>query len=402
MSRIDIVNVSAQFTGHLAVDNVSLTIDDGDFVVLLGPSGCGKTTLLRMIAGLLEPTDGRILIDGNDMTTTSSAQRNLAMVFQSYALYPHLTVAKNIEFPLATIRMPKQERRTRVEEVAATLGLQGLLDRRPKELSGGQRQRVAVGRALARRPGAYLMDEPLSNLDAKLRTATRTELSDLHQRLASTFIYVTHDQVEAMTMATKIAILNSGRIEQVGTPTQVYDRPASVFVAGFIGSPPMNLVDAQIESLDSRVTVSGDGITGWLFPGDTEPLDVTIGVRPEHLLPAPAGHTAFTDSGVRFEGRITRVENLGSHQLLHVHTGSATVTAAVDRMIPADRGDAIALTASADNIHLFDTATGRRLEWIDDPESAGSTDTPRTADADAATRDDSRHGMPSAVTGAPA
>ncbi|WP_431279156.1 ABC transporter ATP-binding protein [Leifsonia poae] len=361
MSRIEILGLTQQFKGHRAVDEVDLVIEDGDFVVLLGPSGCGKTTLLRMIAGLLEPTAGRIVIDGQDVTDLPSKKRNLAMVFQSYALYPHLSVAKNLAFPLAVLRMPKEERDTRVRDVAATLGLDKLLQRKPRELSGGQRQRVAVGRALVRQPSAYLMDEPLSNLDAKLRTATRQELSELHARLAATFVYVTHDQVEAMTMATKIVVLDAGRIEQAGTPEEIYHRPASVFVAGFVGAPPMNLVPAVAGSAAGVVTASASGMDARLWQGEVDERDVVIGVRPEHLRVADSATGAL-----RVHGVVERIENLGSEQVLYLRAGDALLTARGDGLGGYRRGDAIVLGAALERIHLFDPETGRRLEWVSD------------------------------------
>jgi multiple sugar transport system ATP-binding protein len=238
MTSIDLDEIRRHFGPTVALDGVSLDIADGEFLVLLGPSGCGKSTLLRIIAGLLEPTSGRVIVDGTDVTALPPGARDIAMVFQSYALYPHLSVEKNLAFGLRVRHRPKDEIAAKVRAVADQLRLGGLLTRRPRELSGGQRQRVALGRAMVRDPLAFLMDEPLSNLDAQLRTATRLELAELHRRLRTTFIYVTHDQVEAMTMATRIAILNDGHLEQLGTPADVYDEPASAFVASFIGSPP--------------------------------------------------------------------------------------------------------------------------------------------------------------------
>ncbi|UFS60646.1 ABC transporter ATP-binding protein [Subtercola endophyticus] len=372
MSRIEIVQLTQQFKGHRAVDAVDLVIEDGDFVVLLGPSGCGKTTLLRMMAGLLEPTSGRILIDGVDVTELPSKKRNLAMVFQSYALYPHLSVAKNLAFPLAVLRTPKAERLRRVREVAASLGLENLLERRPRELSGGQRQRVAVGRALVRRPSAYLMDEPLSNLDAKLRTATRQELSELHAELSATFVYVTHDQVEAMTMATKIVVLDAGRIEQFGTPEEIYHRPASVFVAGFVGAPPMNLVVGTVGSIGGVVTATAEGIEARLWQGVAEKRTVVIGIRPEHLrlgdVAANAARVGGSASVMTVEGVVERIENLGSEQVLYLRVGDIVMTARGDGFDALRRGDFLALEAPVERIHLFDEATGQRLEWVPDPD----------------------------------
>ncbi|WP_009476918.1 MULTISPECIES: ABC transporter ATP-binding protein [unclassified Rhodococcus (in: high G+C Gram-positive bacteria)] len=364
MGRIRIENLSRKFADFTAVDSIDLDIRDGDFLVLLGPSGCGKTTLLRMLAGLLEPTSGRILLDDDDITAAPSRRRDVAMVFQSYALYPHLSVAKNLAFPLRVKKMRKSEVAERVEAVARQLDIAHLLGRKPKELSGGQRQRVAVGRAIVRDPKAFLMDEPLSNLDAKLRTATRRELTELHRRLRATFVYVTHDQVEAMTMATRIALLNNGALEQVGTPEDVYDRPASVFVAGFLGSPAMNLLDARVRTVDGTVVASAEGVTAPLWRGQTDGRDVVLGIRPEHLRVAdPVDHP-----GVRLSVDVTSVENLGSEQVAYCEVGGATVCVRAPRPIALRPHRTAALTADPAHVHLFDRATGRRLEWVDVPE----------------------------------
>ncbi|GAA4482468.1 ABC transporter ATP-binding protein [Rhodococcus olei] len=366
MGSIRIEGISRKFKNVTAVDDVSMDIRDGDFLVLLGPSGCGKTTLLRMIAGLLEPTAGQILLDDNDITTAPAKRRDVAMVFQNYALYPHLSVAKNLGFPLRVRRVPKAEVAARVDEVAAQLDIAHLVDRKPKELSGGQRQRVAVGRAIVRSPKAFLMDEPLSNLDAKLRTATRRELTDLHRRLGATFVYVTHDQVEAMTMATRIALLNNGRVEQVGTPEQVYDTPASVFVAGFLGSPPMNLLPASVAAADTGVVVSGDGFEARLWPGDCPTRPITLGVRPEHLSPT----AEFSGPGLRMPARVDSIENLGSEQIAYCRVGDETVCVRAPRPISLLAGQNVILTAPVDRLHLFDADSGRRLEWLDVPDLA--------------------------------
>jgi multiple sugar transport system ATP-binding protein len=364
MGRIRIENLSRKFADFTAVDNIDLDIRDGDFLVLLGPSGCGKTTLLRMLAGLLEPTSGRILLDDDDITTAPARRRDVAMVFQSYALYPHLSVAKNLAFPLRVKKMRKSEAAQRIEAVAQQLDIAHLLGRKPKELSGGQRQRVAVGRAIVRNPKAFLMDEPLSNLDAKLRTATRRELTELHRRLGATFVYVTHDQVEAMTMATRIALLNNGALEQVGTPEDVYDRPASVFVAGFLGSPAMNLLDARVHTVDGTVVASGEGVTARLWRGQADGRDVVLGIRPEHLRAVePADHP-----GVRLSVGVTSVENLGSEQVAYCEVGGATVCVRAPRPIALRADRSAVLTADLTHVHLFDRATGRRLEWVDVPE----------------------------------
>lgn len=288
MGSLSLQAVTKTFGDATVLDSVDLTVRSGEFMVLLGPSGCGKSTLLRIVAGLESPTAGAIHSDGNDITDVSPRDRNLAMVFQSYALYPHLTVAKNIAFPLRTARTSKARTAQAVHEVASTLGLTALLSRRPGQLSGGQRQRVALARAMVRDPDAFLMDEPLSNLDAQLRAVTRTELIELHKRVAKTFLYVTHDQVEAMTMADRIALLNHGRIEQIGTPEQLYDTPQSVFVATFLGAPPMNLLDARVHSLSDAlvVDIAGAsiplGINSVDFSDDSRP--VKVGIRPERLV----------------------------------------------------------------------------------------------------------------------
>jgi multiple sugar transport system ATP-binding protein len=358
VSRIHIEAVSKRFGKVTAVDQVTLDIEHGDFLVLLGPSGCGKSTLLRTIAGLTPLTEGRITLDDRDITHTPPRDRDLAMVFQSYALYPHLSVERNIGFPLKARRRARSEIRQKVEEVAGVLDLGGLLDRRPRELSGGQRQRVALGRALVRDPGAFLMDEPLSNLDAKLRTATRSELTELHRRLGSTFVYVTHDQIEAMTMATRIALLNTGRLEQVGTPTQVYDEPASAFVAGFLGSPAMNLIDARIVSREGRLhAVAPDVDLPLELAGDLPAKDVVLGVRPEHLV--------LGGASPGLHGVVRLVENLGSEEVAHLVVGGTRLCVRGPRPLGLTTGDAVSLSAAPERLHLFDRASGRRLVWQD-------------------------------------
>ena len=368
MAGLRLEAVSKKFGGTRAVDEVSLDIADGEFLVLLGPSGCGKSTLLRMIAGLEEPSSGRILLDGNDITDAPAQRRDLAMVFQSYALYPHLTVAQNIAFPLRARRRRRARVREQVAEVAATLQLQELLGRRPAALSGGQRQRVALARAMVRDPGAFLMDEPLSNLDAKLRSATRAELIALHRRLGATFLYVTHDQVEAMTMATRIALLDAGRVAQVGTPEELYDRPRSVFVAGFLGSPPMNLFPAVVRERDGRVRVTAEGSDIALDAAANRPADdsgtgstaadvveqrVVAGIRPEHLL------LESGDGDIR--GTVTMVENLGSEELVHFSAGELSLCARVTRPAGVSVGRRIGARVMPERIHLFDPESGLRL-----------------------------------------
>ncbi|MEV0464815.1 ABC transporter ATP-binding protein [Nocardia tengchongensis] len=381
MARLYLDAISKRFAGTDAVRAVTLDIADGEFLVLLGPSGCGKSTLLRLIAGLEEPTEGRILLDGTDISDEPPQRRDLAMVFQSYALYPHLTVEKNIGFPLRSRRQPQRTIAARVAEVAGVLGLRELLDRRPAALSGGQRQRVALARAMVRDPGAFLMDEPLSNLDAKLRSATRAELIALHRRLGATFVYVTHDQVEAMTMATRIALLNGGRIEQVGTPEELYDRPRSTFVAGFLGSPPMNLIDAEVRPHIDGLRVTAEGIDAALGIDAEEAIDsaistrVIVGIRPERL-------RITRDIGA-IRGQVTMVENLGSEELIHVQVGDTVpgeanrpVVARAPRPAGVRVGEAIGFAVDPADIHLFDPATGLRLTW-----QQPSSDTPLAADA---------------------
>jgi multiple sugar transport system ATP-binding protein len=362
VSRIQVEGAAKRFGAVTAVDGISLDIADGEFLVLLGPSGCGKSTLLRAIAGITPLSAGRILLDGADITHTPARDRDLAMVFQSYALYPHLPVARNIGFPLRARRLPKARIRERVAEVARILDLEALLDRRPRELSGGQRQRVALGRALVRSPGAFLMDEPLSNLDAKLRTATRSELTELHRRLGSTFVYVTHDQVEAMTMAGRIALLDNGALEQVGTPAQVYDEPASTFVAGFLGAPAMNLLPARIVSRDGALYALARDVEVRLgIAADVPPADIVLGVRPEHLR-VQSGQGAL-------RGTVRLVENLGSEEVAHCVVGEARVCVRGPRPLGLAVGDTVGLSTTPDRVHLFSRTTGRRLLWAPAPES---------------------------------
>jgi len=314
-----------------AVDDVTLTIEDHEFMILLGPSGCGKSTLLRMVAGLEEATEGDLYIGAVRVNDVQPKERDVAMVFQSYALYPHKTVRANIEFPLKVRGVPKAERAAEAERTAEVLGLGAHLKRKPGQLSGGQRQRVALARAIVRNPAVFLMDEPLSNLDAKLRGDTRTELVDLHRRLDSTFIYVTHDQVEAMTMGSRVAVLNAGKLQQVGSPQEVYDRPATVFVAQFIGTPPMNL----------------------LPPGVMGRSDVQIGVRPEHLRLQPGGP---------LEATVRQVEHLGHEVLLVTEAAGRRYNArlAPDADLPAV-DTVVQFDAAESHRHQFDDATGVRV-----------------------------------------
>ena len=325
MGKIELQGVEKSFGKVDVISDVNLTIDDGSFVVFVGPSGCGKSTLLRLIAGLEDVTAGKILIDGTDVVDTPPAKRGLSMVFQSYALYPHMSVRKNIGFGLRMAGRPKAEIDQKVDDAARVLNLTQYLDRRPGQLSGGQRQRVAIGRAIVREPKAFLFDEPLSNLDAALRVQMRLEIAKLQDTLGTTAIYVTHDQVEAMTMADSIVVLNAGRIEQVGSPLDLYNHPANLFVAGFIGSPKMNLIAG---------------------PPAAAFKAATIGVRPEHL-------RVDRDAGT-WRGKVTVAEHVGSDTFLYVHVdgaGEMTVRAAGE--VELKPGDMVGLTPEDARIHRF-------------------------------------------------
>ncbi|MBB4121172.1 ABC transporter ATP-binding protein [Martelella radicis] len=326
MGSIRLENVSKHFGEHAVIPSIDLEINDGEFVVFVGPSGCGKSTLLRLIAGLEDVSGGRILIDGDDATAKPPAKRGLAMVFQSYALYPHMSVRSNIGFPLKMANMDKAEIDRKVNEAAKILNLTDYLERKPRALSGGQRQRVAIGRAIVRSPECFLFDEPLSNLDAALRVNMRLEISELHQQLGATSIYVTHDQVEAMTMADKIVVLRAGNIEQVGSPLELYRSPANLFVAGFIGSPKMNFID---------------GKTAEEFGAHT------IGIRPEHV-------ALSTESG-RWKGKVAVSEHLGSDTFLHVDVPElGHITTRTDGEFPVRHGDTVFISPDPERLYRFD------------------------------------------------
>ena len=327
MGQITLDKVTKSFGDVEVIQPLDLTIEDGEFAVFVGPSGCGKSTLLRLIAGLEDTTSGSIKIDGKDATNLPPSKRGLAMVFQSYALYPHMSVRKNIAFPMKMAGIPQDEQSRRIEQAAAALNLTDYLDRRPGQLSGGQRQRVAIGRAIVREPDAFLFDEPLSNLDAALRVGMRLEISELHKRLETTMIYVTHDQVEAMTMADKIVVLQGGVIEQVGSPLDLYRSPRNEFVAGFIGSPKMNLIGGEEAGRHNART---------------------IGIRPEHI--------DVADGKSVWQGVVGVAEHLGSDTFFHIHeTGLAdTITVRAPGEVTLRHGDRIDLTPRADQIHKFD------------------------------------------------
>jgi len=328
---------------------ISLTVADGEFVVFVGPSGCGKSTTLRMIAGLEEVTGGMIDIGGRVVNNLEPKDRDIAMVFQNYAIYPHMSVRKNIGFGLRTAKLSRADKEKRLEEVAAILDMTDLLDRKPNQLSGGQRQRVAIGRAMVRDPAVFLFDEPLSNLDAQLRTQMRLEIKKLHQKVGNTIVFVTHDQVEAMTMADRIVIMKDGHIQQVGTPSEVYHTPANIFVARFIGAPSMNMLPAMA----SHGTVRLDTGTEIAMPGGADGA-VTLGVRPDDL-----GVVA----GVPLtRGRVTVREPLGPETLIYVDTGAGgEVIAKADGRTPPEVGAEVTLCADPANLHLFDPASGQAL-----------------------------------------
>ena len=333
MARLEYENIRKVFDSTLVIPGLSLCIPDGSFTVFVGPSGCGKSTLARLTAGLEEATSGTLKIDGRDVTWEQPTARGIAMVFQSYALYPHMNVADNIGFALKMAKIPKDQIKRKVEEAAEVLQLTQLLKRKPGELSGGQRQRVAIGRAIVREPKVFLFDEPLSNLDAALRTQMRVELAQLHQRLKATMIYVTHDQVEAMTLADRIVVLNHGKIEQVGSPLELYNCPQTLFVAGFIGSPKMNLVTGAVAQ---RVGAH------------------TYGIRPEHL--------DIVAEGGEWRGEVRFAERLGSDTFLHVDVPElGRVVARSIGISPFKGGESIGLTPRAGFIHRFD-AQGQALQ----------------------------------------
>ncbi|MCY4179953.1 MAG: ABC transporter ATP-binding protein [Litoreibacter sp.] len=327
MGRIVLEKVTKSFGDTQVIPPLDLTIEDGEFAVFVGPSGCGKSTLLRLIAGLEHTTSGKVLIDGEDMTEISPSKRGLSMVFQTYALYPHMTVRKNIAFPMRMAGLSEEEQNKKIEAAAESLNLTDYLDRKPGQLSGGQRQRVAIGRAIVRDPSAFLFDEPLSNLDAALRVGMRLEITEMHERMKTTMIYVTHDQVEAMTMANKIVVLQAGVIEQVGTPLELYHKPCNLFVAGFIGSPKMNFI------MGTEAAHMGAA---------------TIGIRPEHI-------DVVEEAGV-WQGRVGVAEHLGSDTFFHIHdTGlTETLTVRAPGDVQLKHGDIISLNPRTELIHKFD------------------------------------------------
>jgi ABC-type sugar transport system ATPase subunit len=353
---LELAGVSKRFGDNLIVSAIDLAVNAGEFIVLVGASGCGKSTTLRMIAGLEEVSAGAIRIDGRDVTTARPDERNIAMVFQSYALYPHMTVAENMSFALSLTKTPKTEIDQRVAEAARILGIEPLLARKPKALSGGQRQRVAMGRAIVREPSVFLFDEPLSNLDAKLRAQMRVELALLHKRLGKTTVYVTHDQIEAMTLADRIVILDRGVIQQVGTPEDVFNRPSNVFVAGFIGSPGMNLLAAKADGSDGAVLDAG--ATRVAMPhGINAPSGtaLSVGIRPQGMRLAPAGVDA-----IALDVAVT--EYLGTETVLTGTLGGASVTAVVTGNHSHCAGQRVHLAIAPEHVHVFDANTQLNLK----------------------------------------
>lgn len=362
-------NLMVTDEGVLAVQDFNLDIKDREFIVLVGPSGCGKSTTLRMVAGLEEISGGDLLIDGQRMNDMAPKDRDIAMVFQSYALYPHMTVRENMEFPLKLRKMPKDEMNKRVDEAAEILGITQYLDRKPKALSGGQRQRVAIGRAIVREPKVLLMDEPLSNLDAKLRNQMRAEIIKLRQRIDTTFIYVTHDQTEAMTLGDRIVIMKDGIVQQVGTPQEVFDHPANLFVAGFIGMPQMNMFDAKLIEQSGKYSVELDGVAielseekqAALAKKNVKSQDITLGIRPEHITLAEGGKDAI-------EGIVDVSEMMGSAIHLHVNACGRDTIIIVQTMDlkggeDLSIGSKIAFSFGGNAVHVFNKETGENLEF---------------------------------------
>jgi multiple sugar transport system ATP-binding protein len=375
MATVTFDNVWKKFGEVVAVNDLNLQINDGEFMVLVGPSGCGKTTSLRMIAGLEEISEGSLSIGDRVVNHVAPKDRDIAMVFQSYALYPHMTVRDNMAFGLKLRKTPKDEIERRVNEAAAMLSCQNLLDRKPRELSGGQRQRVALGRAIVREPAVFLMDEPLSNLDAKLRVQTRAEIARLHQRLGTTTVYVTHDQVEAMTMGERIAVMSEARLQQVGSPQALYDHPDNRFVAGFIGSPSMNFLEVDVTRNGDAIQLKGDGIDIPLpdrymagfskFKGNK----LVAGVRPEHL------NVEAPDPNGSLSGNADVVEYMGNEELIHLTVGGHEIISLIGSEHRVRPGDDLTLKVALDKVHLFDPESTLALDKehdVDDIRTGGA------------------------------
>ena len=368
MASVTYEHIFKRFGDVVAVNDITIHIPDKEFLVFVGPSGCGKTTSLRLLAGLEEVTDGVIRIGERVVNDVPPKDRDIDMVFQSYALYPHMSVYDNMAFGLKLRKVPKAEIDKKVKEAADILGIGQLLDRKPKQLSGGQRQRVAVGRAIVRDPAVFLFDEPLSNLDAKLRVQTRAEISKLHQRLGTTFIYVTHDQVEAMTMASRIAVMKDGLLQQIDTPQHLYDHPNNVFVAGFIGSPSMNFFDATLVDQDGKLWIDG-GTFKLQVPENKKTTylpqkgqKVIFGIRPEDIYAAQYAAPGITPAAISSDVDVT--ELMGNEIFLYLLTGKKSFIARVDPRTHARPGEKIDLVVNMDNMHLFDPQTEKTLDMI--------------------------------------
>ena len=353
MASVSIKDVTKKYGNVNVMHGVSVDIDDGEFVILVGPSGCGKSTLLRMIAGLEEITTGEIAIGSRVVNDLPAKERDIAMVFQNYALYPHMTVADNMGFALMLKNAPKQEKESRVGRAAEILGLEKLLDRFPRQLSGGQRQRVAMGRAIVRDPQVFLFDEPLSNLDAKLRVAMRAEIKELHQRLKTTTVYVTHDQIEAMTRADKIVVMHDGIVEQIGAPLELYDQPANLFVASFIGSPAMNMIKGRLDPNDALKFVTEKGVVLPVAkaPESARGRALIYGLRPEHMTIAEGGIPA----------NVVVIEPTGSETQMIMRIGGDDITGVFHQRINARPGETVGLSIHAEATYLFDAESGNRL-----------------------------------------
>ena len=365
MSKVIFENVTKRFDEVVAVNNLDIVIEDKEFLVLVGPSGCGKTTALRCLAGLEEITDGRILIGDRVVNDVAPKDRDIAMVFQSYALYPHMSVYDNMAFGLKLRKYPKEEIKRRVGDAAEILGIENLLDRKPRQLSGGQRQRVAVGRAIVREPQVFLLDEPLSNLDAKLRVQTRTEITKLHQRLQTTFIYVTHDQVEAMTMASRIAVMNQGLLQQLDTPQNLYDKPNNLFVAGFIGSPSMNFFDAKLKK-DGNALFVDTGAFSIQIPDQFNNVymphagkAVIFGLRPEDIYDPKYESPGIIAQPV--EGTVEVTELMGNEIFVFLKSGEYNYVARIDPRTRFHMGDKVQVTFNMGNMHIFDKETEQAI-----------------------------------------
>ncbi len=357
MASIQLEKIVKTYGDVTTIHGIDLEVQDGEFVVLVGPSGCGKSTTLRMIAGLETINGGTLNIGGEMVNELEPKQRNIAMVFQNYAIYPHMTVKQNIGFGLYTSRMSKEEKEQRIQETAKMLELQELLERKPSDLSGGQRQRVAIGRAMVRDPAAFLFDEPLSNLDAQLRSQMRIEIKRLHQRLGTTIVYVTHDQVEAMTMADRIVVMKEGVILQVGTPTELYENPVDVFTARFIGNPSMNLLDAHTTENSSFILSGSDHMIPKGLSDQETGKAIKVGIRPQALL--VGGETAETD--LTLSGEILATEPMGSETLVHIDVPGGKVVATAPAKMVLNAGDVVSAHASSESLYFFNAETEQSL-----------------------------------------